>query len=105
MGFLYKFYKLHQARLSTIFSTIYIQATLKHNYITMTHTNTIGGYPIMKMYSLRGCNERYGITISMLKKLIVNKEITVVKIGTKNFIKEEDIEDYITKRTVKAKDV
>ena len=56
----------------------------------------------MKMYSLRGINDRYGITISMLKKLIANKQISVTKIGAKNFIKEEDIERYIEDRTIKA---
>ena len=58
----------------------------------------------MKMYSLRGVNEKYGITISMLKKLIANKMITVVKIGAKNFIKEQDIEDYIETNTRRAND-
>ena len=56
------------------------------------------------MYSLRGVNEKYGITISMLKKLIANKMITVVKIGAKNFIKEQDIEDYIETNTRRAND-
>ena len=53
----------------------------------------------MKLYSLKGINANYGITISMLKKLIVQGNLTVVKIGTKNFIKESDIEDYIDKNT------
>ena len=56
----------------------------------------------MKMYSLRGVHEKYGITVSMLKKLIANKEITRVKIGAKNFIREDDIEAYIEKNTFRA---
>ena len=52
------------------------------------------------MHSIKGIHENYGISISMLKKLITNKTITVVKIGTKNFIKEEDIENYIDMNTV-----
>ena len=59
----------------------------------------------MKMYSLRGINEKYGISIPMLKKLVQNKDITVVKIGAKNFIKEEDIENYIEERTVRRENV
>ena len=56
----------------------------------------------MKMYSLKGINERYGITISMLKKLISNGKLTVVKIGNKNFVKESDIENYINVNTTEA---
>ena len=56
----------------------------------------------MKMYSLKGVNEKYGITVSMLKKLIANGKITVVKIGAKNFIKEQDIEKYIDDNTREA---
>ncbi len=59
----------------------------------------------MKLYSLKGINETYGITISMLKKLISTDKITVVKIGNKNFIKESDIEDYIERNTRTASDV
>ncbi len=59
----------------------------------------------MKLYSLKGINEEYGITISMLKKLIATHKLTVVKIGNKNFIKESDIEDYIHKNTKEASDV
>ncbi len=59
----------------------------------------------MKLYSLKGINETYGITISMLKKLISTNQITVVKIGNKNFIKESDLEDYIERNTRTASDV
>lgn len=57
------------------------------------------------MYSLRGVNDKYGISIPMLKKLVANEEITVVKVGNKNFIKEEDIHQYIDERTVRRRDV
>lgn len=52
------------------------------------------------LYSLKEIEERYGIKVSMLKKLISNKEITVVKVGVKNFIRETDIEEYILSHTV-----
>ena len=56
----------------------------------------------MKMYSLKGVHDKYGITVSMLKKLIANGKITRVKIGAKNFIREDDIEAYIEKNTYRA---
>ena len=56
----------------------------------------------MKMYSLKDINNKYGISIPMLKKMVANRMITVVKIGTKNFIKESDIEQYIDANTREA---
>ena len=56
----------------------------------------------MKMYSLKDINSKYGISIPMLKKMVANRMITVVKIGTKNFIKESDIEQYIDANTREA---
>ena len=56
----------------------------------------------MKMYSLKDINNKYGISIPMLKKMVANRMITVVKIGTKNFIKEADIEQYIEANTREA---
>ena len=53
----------------------------------------------MKLYSLKGINENYGIGIPMLKKMIRERTISVVKVGNKNFIKKEDIEEYITTNT------
>ena len=55
----------------------------------------------MKLNSLKDTSSKYGISLSMLKKLVFNKDIDVVKIGTKNFIKEADIEAYIENRTVR----
>lgn len=57
----------------------------------------------MKLYSLKEIQDTYGIKVSMLKKLISNREITVVKIGVKNFIRAEDVEDYISTHTVRRK--
>ena len=54
------------------------------------------------MYSLKDINNKYGISIPMLKKMVANRMITVVKIGTKNFIKESDIEQYIEANTREA---
>jgi predicted site-specific integrase-resolvase len=59
----------------------------------------------MKLYPLKGVHEEYGISISMLKKLIIQGKLTVVKVGAKNFIKEQDIEDYIDRNTKEATNV
>ena len=59
----------------------------------------------MKMHSLKGINDKYGITVSMLKKMIQTGQITVVKVGSKNFIKECDIESYIDSNTKVATNV
>ena len=56
-----------------------------------------------KLYSIKETYETFGITEPMMRKLILNKEIEYVKVGTKNFIKESTILDYINSRTVKAK--
>ncbi len=53
-----------------------------------------------KVLNLKDIQEEFGISISMLKKLIINKEINVVKIGAKNHIKVCDLLAYIDERTV-----
>ncbi len=53
-----------------------------------------------KLLSLNDVEEQFGIGVPMLKKLIMNKEITVVKVGVKNFIKYADVIEYIDSRTV-----
>ena len=53
-----------------------------------------------KLLSLNDVEEQFGIGVSMLKKLIINKEVTVVKVGVKNFIKYMDVVSYIDERTV-----
>lgn len=52
------------------------------------------------LLSLKEIETEYGIKVSMLKKLIGNHEITVVKVGVKNFVRRLDIEDYIDRNTV-----
>ena len=59
----------------------------------------------MKLHSLKGIYEIYGISVPMLKKLVYAKQIEVVKVGSKNFIDEDTIEQYIKDNTVKAKNV
>jgi len=59
----------------------------------------------MKLYSLKGIYETYGISVPMLKKLIYNKQIAVTKVGNKNFIMDDTIEEYITKNTKEATNV
>ena len=59
----------------------------------------------MKLYSLKGIHETYGISVPMLKKLIYNKQIAVTKVGNKNFIMDDTIEEYITKNTKEATNV
>lgn len=56
-----------------------------------------------KLYSIKDTYETFGITESMMRKLILNKQIEYVKVGAKNFIKESTILAYINSRTVKAK--
>ena len=59
----------------------------------------------MKLYSLKGIYETYGISVPMLKKLISNKQITVTKVGNKNFILDDTIHEYINKNTKEATNV
>lgn len=59
----------------------------------------------MKMYSLKEIKEEYGISIPMLRKMINNGVITVVKVGAKNFIKKTDMDEYIERNTIKAENV
>ena len=58
----------------------------------------------MKMYSISGVHEKYGLTISMIRKLIYTKQWTTTKIGNKNFLKEDMIERYIDRNTVRGSD-
>ena len=59
----------------------------------------------MKLYSLKDIAQRYGVTVAMLKKLIQHNQITRVKVGNKNFISEDVIEDYIASNTIEAKGI
>lgn len=55
-----------------------------------------------KLHSLKAIAQKYGISIPMLKKLISQNKITRVKVGVKNFISEEAIEEYINQNTINA---
>ena len=55
-----------------------------------------------KLYSLKEVSETYGIGLSMLQKMVLNKQITRVKVGNKNFISKDVIEKYITDNTIEA---
>ena len=57
----------------------------------------------MKLYSLKGANEEYGITVAMLRKMIKNRDLSVTKIGNKNYIKRDDIEAYILDHTTEKR--
>lgn len=57
----------------------------------------------MKLLSLKNIYDKYGISVPMLKKLIINNQITRVKVGAKNFISEEVIEEYIKSNTIDVK--
>lgn len=56
-----------------------------------------------RLYSIKDTYETFGISEPMMRKLILNKQIEYVKIGTKNFIKESTILDYINSRTIGVK--
>ena len=59
----------------------------------------------MKLYSLKDIAQRYGVTVAMLKKLIQHNQITRVKVGNKNFISEDVMEEYIASNTIEAKGI
>lgn len=56
-----------------------------------------------RLLNLNEVDEIFGIGVSMLKKLISEKQITVVKVGAKNHIKYSDIVAYIDSRTIEAR--
>lgn len=56
----------------------------------------------MKLHSLKDIADKYGITVAMLKKLIQHNQITRVKVGNKNFISEDVMEEYIASNTIPA---
>ena len=56
-----------------------------------------------KLLNLCEVEQEFGIGISMLKKLIMNREIAVVKVGAKNHIKFSDVVSYIDSRTIGAR--
>ena len=56
-----------------------------------------------KLHSFKDVHKQWGITIPMLKKLHQQRTIEVVKIGAKNFISEQTIENYIKANTISAK--
>lgn len=55
-----------------------------------------------KIHSLKAVHEKFGISVPMLKKLILNGKIERVKIGVKNYISEEVVENYIADNTIPA---
>lgn len=57
---------------------------------------------IEKMYSIKSSSIETGISIAMIKKLIANKELSVVKVGNKNFIKESTLINYLNTRTIEG---
>ena len=58
-----------------------------------------------KMYTLKQVHETYGISVSMLKKLIRNGELVAVKVGAKNFVEEVEIDGFIEKNRTGVKNV
>ena len=58
-----------------------------------------------KMYTLKQVHETYGISVSMLKKLIRNGELVAVKVGAKNFVEEAEIDGFIEKNRTGVKNV
>ena len=56
----------------------------------------------MKLNNIKETSCKYGISEAMLKKLILNKQITRVKVGNKNYISDEVMLTYIEKNTISA---
>lgn len=54
------------------------------------------------LFSIKEIDVMSLIKSDMLKKIIYNREIEVVKIGKKNFISRSALIDYLTKNTFKA---
>lgn len=54
------------------------------------------------LFSIKDIDAINLIKSDMLKKIIYNREIEVVKIGKKNFISRSALIDYLTKNTFKA---
>ena len=54
------------------------------------------------LFSIRQINDMQLIKSDMLKKLIYNRNIEVVKIGKKNFIPRPEIIRYLEKNTIPA---
>lgn len=54
------------------------------------------------LFSIKDIDAINLIKSDMLKKIIYNREIEVVKIGKKNFISRSSLIDYLTKNTFKA---
>ena len=54
------------------------------------------------LFSIKEIDAMSLIKLDMLKKIIYNREIEVVKIGKKNFISRSALIDYLTKNTFKA---
>jgi len=58
--------------------------------------------PNMVLLSIKDIDELNIIKKDMLKKLIYNREIEVVKIGNKNFISRQALIEYLKKNTIPA---
>lgn len=56
-----------------------------------------------RLYSLLEIEQNRGIKVSTLKKLIYNGEISVVKVGNKNFVLESTIKEFIWRNTIRLK--
>lgn len=55
--------------------------------------------PAKKLSSLKQIHDTYGISVSMLRKLISNKQLAVTKVGIKSFITADAIENFIQTST------
>lgn len=52
------------------------------------------------LFTIRDIDQMKLIKASMLKKLIYNNEIEVVKIGNKNYISRSELINYLKKNTI-----
>lgn len=69
---------------------------------TITDFNTLIPEKIL-LFSIKMINDMYLIKSDMLKKIIYNGEIEVVKIGNKNFVSRACLIAYLEANTIPAR--
>ena len=66
------------------------------------NTNYEDQIPKQILFSIKEINDLGIIKSNMCKKILYNREIEVVKLGTKNFITRAELIRYLKSRTISA---